>query len=219
MRYFIYILFGVAVALHLFACFPPVKQNLRKFTKCLLMPLLALSYALTAPSPSMLVVGALLLGWVGDVFLIFPKKPVCFSSGLAAFAAGHVMYIIYILTHLSGRPPVWIIMLAVCLYAGAILLLMSRLISYLPQRMLVPSAVYMVLIAFMSLSTLLFALTQTGIAATLVFIGSLMFLISDTVLSFVTFKQEFSWHYLCVMSTYIAAQTFIAFGLATSGVI
>jgi uncharacterized membrane protein YhhN len=59
--------------------------------KPLLMPLLA-AHAATRGGPRLLVM-ALLCGWAGDTLLLFEADP-AFLAGMAAFAVGHVCYLV-----------------------------------------------------------------------------------------------------------------------------
>ncbi|MBA4859819.1 lysoplasmalogenase [Streptomyces sp. PSKA54] len=59
--------------------------------KPLLMPLLA-AHAAAGGGPRLLV-GALLCGWAGDTLLLFEAEP-AFLAGMAAFAVGHVCYLV-----------------------------------------------------------------------------------------------------------------------------
>lgn len=60
-------------------------------TKPLLMPLLAV-YAALRGAPRLLI-AAVLCGWAGDTLLLSDADP-AFLAGMAAFAAGHVCYLV-----------------------------------------------------------------------------------------------------------------------------
>ncbi len=217
MRYVFLVLFGILAAAHLFSCVPPVHYALRKYTKPLLLPLLIGCYVTASAAPSLLVVLALALGCAGDVFLLFPERPLFFKLGMASFAIGHVLYIATFLTHLGGKPPFWLLAAAVAAYAAAIAVVLSLLMPALPADMRVYLCVYIGLISLMSLSALLLAVTRAGVAPKFVFAGSLLFVVSDTILSNVTFKKSYLWAYFFVMLPYVAAQGCIALGLAGMG--
>lgn len=214
MKILLLILFIADVLVHLYACLPPMRQTLRRVTKLLLMPLLAGCYAYWTGSFSVLIVVALLFGFIGDAFLMFPKKENFFLFGLCAFAAGHVCYVITLLSRINGRPQMWIVALAVAAYAVTIVLMLRYLLPSLPDQLVIPCCAYMVLICFMSLSALVYALSNAGVAPIVAFAGSLLFLLSDAILSTVTFKRDLAFGTFAVQSTYIAAQSMLAFGLA-----
>lgn len=217
MRYVFFVLFGILAAAHLFFCVPPVRHTLRKYTKPLLVPLLIGCYVTASAAPSLLVVLALAFGCAGDVLLLFPERPLFLKLGGAAFAAGHILYVVTFLSHLGGKPPFWLLAAAVAAYAAVIAVVLSILMPALPADMRVYSCIYTGLISLMSLSALLLAVTRAGVAPKFVFAGSLLFIVSDTLLSNVTFKKRFPWAYFSVILPYIAAQSCIALGLAGMG--
>lgn len=199
---------------HLFFCLPPAQSKLRKVTKLLLMPLLAVCYTYFAADFTPLVPVALLFGFIGDALLLYPDREKFFFAGLSAFGIGHVLYIIVFLGRIGVRPPLWIVAVAIVLYALGIVLMLRYLLPSLSEFLVIPCCVYMVLLSFMSLSAFVFALGSAGAAPTVVFIGSLLFLVSDGVLAVATFQRKMAYAPLLIMSTYIAAQSMIAFGLA-----
>ena len=70
----------------------PVRKRIRLATKPLLMPALIAYNLLHTDDPNWWIVGGLLLGWVGDVVLMYPKVAVMFLIGLASFLVGHALY-------------------------------------------------------------------------------------------------------------------------------
>ncbi len=201
----------------MYACTPPEKHPLRRISKCLLMPLLIGWYFFTAAEPSVIVMLALFFGFLGDVFLIAPEKSWLFVSGLVAFAVGHVCYIAALLRRIHTLPQIWIILAAAVLYAVGIAGMLYTLWPRLPKNMFLPCLVYMGIISFMSMCALFFALDLRTPAAWAAFAGSLLFLVSDSVLSVVTFKKRIPYRYVVVMSTYILAQTLLIVSLTIAG--
>ena len=217
MKYLFFVLYLLDVALHVYACMPPEKHPLRRVSKCLLMPLLICWYFFTAAEPSVIVTLALFCGFLGDVFLIVPEKSWSFVSGLICFAVGHVCYIAVFLFQIDALPQTWIIPAAAALYAAGIAGMLYTLWPRLPKNMFLPCLIYMLVISLMSMCTLLFALNLRTPAAWAAVAGSLLFLVSDGVLSIVTFKKRIPYRYVIVMSTYILAQTFLIVSLAVTG--
>ncbi|MFJ4698794.1 lysoplasmalogenase family protein [Streptomyces sp. NPDC088768] len=137
--------------------------------KALLLPLLAW-YAVRAGAPRSLL-AALAAGWLGDLLLLSPADP-AFLAGMAAFAAGHVCYLVTFLRH--GATPRSLparLVGAVLVLAAALLVLWPRL----PAGLRVPMAVYSVL------------LTATALAAqrcgTRAAAGGALFLVSDLLIA------------------------------------
>lgn len=217
MNYLFFALFLLDAGLHLFACTPPEKHPLRRVSKCLLMPLLIGWYCTVAPEPSTFVILALFFGFLGDVFLIVPERSWLFVSGLISFAIGHTCYIAAFMQRVQMFPPAWVTLLAIVLYAAGIIGMIYTLWPRLPKNMFLPCVIYMALISLMSLSSFVLALQDRTISAWAAFVGSLLFLASDSVLSIVTFKRRIPYRYLIVMSTYILAQALLAASFAVFG--
>lgn len=219
MPYLFITLFVIVTGAHLYACYPPVHDRLRRCTKVLLMPLLAGCYAACAQSVSWLVFLGIAFGFIGDVMLLLPEKKKYFLFGLVAFGVGHLLYSIYFLSRLDGQSRAPLILIVTLLYLAAAACQMYILRKGLRRKMAIATACYMVIISLMSISALLFAVSHASFGGWVVFFGSLLFLLSDSVLSTITFLPEknFSFSYLAVMGTYIAAQACIAFGLAAMG--
>ena len=166
--------------------------------KPLLMPLLA-AYVAARGGPRLLV-AALLLGWGGDVFLLFPADG-AFLAGMGCFAAGHVCYLA-----LFGRRRTRV-SLGVG-YALALVVTLALLWSGLPAELRVPVAVYSLLLAAMAyLASALGALAGAGGA---------LFLLSDTLIALgVAGRPEPPAADLWIMITYLAAQALLTAGILT----
>ncbi len=210
MRLIFFVLYLLDTGLHMYACTPPEKHPLRRITKCLLMPLLACFYYVTAPQPSAIVLLALFFGFLGDVFLIVPEKSWLFVSGLIAFAVGHACYISALLQQVQVLPAPWILIVAVGVLVAAIIFTMNRLWPRLPKNMFLPCLFYMGIICAMCVCALMYALQPCAPGGWFAFAGSLLFIISDSVLCYVTFVRRIPFRYVVVMSTYILAQTLLA---------
>ncbi|MGW9169389.1 lysoplasmalogenase [Agromyces sp. NPDC055658] len=175
-------------------------------TKALLMPLLALAVVIVsrrsgAPVPALLLAG-IGLSWGGDVLLTFPGDP-WFVAGLASFLAAHVAYIVLFLRMPRARrcPPAWALVYPLWVVAMLALLLPGA------GALAVPVVAYALVIGAMAVSASL----HGGWIA----LGGALFVVSDSVLAMGRFLPgyEFAAHDLAVMSTYLAAQGLIAFGV------
>lgn len=212
--------YGAVCVLHLFCCAPPEKRLPRMISKCFLMPLLALCYCFNARfgggAFSPLVLAALLCGFAGDALLLFPDNSRLFAAGLLAFAAGHICYAVYMLGVPKPVPlDLWFYIPAALAYLAVAFLIMRLLRPALPQGFFFPCLGYMLIIGFMSLSALYLHRETKTVSSLLVFIGSLLFIASDTLLSFREFHVKQSrFSNFWVMLTYILAQTLIVSGLA-----
>ncbi|MFF9342252.1 lysoplasmalogenase [Streptomyces sp. NPDC014773] len=163
--------------------------------KPLLMPLLA-AHAATRGAPKLLI-AALLLGWGGDVFLLFDADW-AFLVGMGSFALGHVCYLT-----LFGRRRTSPALGA--LYALALTGTVVALWSDLPADLRIPVAGYSLLLTAMA-----YRASSLGVLAGT---GGALFLLSDTLIA----TGIADWPQLpapdfWVMLTYIAAQYLLTTG-------
>ncbi len=174
-------------------------------TKLLLMPALALAVLLARPPRSAtiaLLLTAIGLSWAGDAALTGPGST-WFVIGLLAFLAAHVAYVVLFARETRGtrRFPVWTAVY-VAWYAGFLSLLAPGL-----GGLFAPVAAYGLVLGVMA--------ALAGRVGGVVAIGGALFVVSDTVLALGRFLPgyEFALHDLVVMSTYLAAQGLIAYGV------
>lgn len=209
------VVFIVDVIVHLIAI-TTQKERLRRVTKVLLMPLLALCFFLLwrvagdDPVPIYVMV-ALLFGCVGDACLIDHHHPVGFPLGLVAFSVGHVLYILQMLA-ITAVPAFWMIVLIIVVYGAGVAMTFRRLTLYLPKKLWGGCLFYMLLLCTLSATAAIGVLNRFSLGTVCLFAGTLLFLLSDTILSFEIFKGETKNGNLKVMITYIAAQILIAAG-------
>lgn len=78
--------------------------------------------------------------------------------------------------------------------------------------MLMPVGVYIFVISCMSATALFFAISN-GQNAWWAFAGSLLFVLSDSLLAFQLFRTPFKYGRLLVMASYIPAQLLLAWGI------
>lgn len=185
----------------------------RHLTKPMLMPLLLLFYLLNVSDPNNYIIVALVCGFLGDVFLMCTSKQTYVLAGLTAFLIGHIFYIIIFLNStefLNAIPSYFFIFLFPYLILGPYLL--KQLYPSL-KSMKVPTTIYMSIIILMSFTSLTRIFTVPFLSFILTFIGSLCFLLSDTILAFDLFKQTKKYNTIYIMSTYILAQFLIVLGL------
>lgn len=183
------------------------------YTKPLLMPLLAIYYVLSVAQVNKFIVIALVFGFLGDVFLMWPQRKNNFLVGLGAFLLGHFCYVLLFTQKISfiKDVPVWFYLITI-IYVAIAVTLMKKLTMYLGD-MKVPTYIYMAVILFMSFSSVVrIWVMDMSIAFLLPFIGSLLFLVSDTMLGFYTFKGKFKNGEIYIMITYVLAQALIVGG-------
>ena len=166
---------------------------------------------------SPLVFFAILCGFAGDVFLLGKEKSWPFAAGLVSFAIGHVLYAAYMWKQFLPIPnlPLFLIYAALILCGTAAIF--RLLYPRMPKVLFGPCLVYMLDIGFMSLSALMYSIRISSPVGWLAFIGSLLFILSDTALSISTFRMRIPGRYLIVMSTYILAQVLLVVSFALTG--
>lgn len=172
-------------------------SSVRYVTKPLLMILLAAYvYAdhLNLKSQSILLF-TLLFAWLGDVFLLVPgNNPLFFQLGLASFLLMQIAYIRQFIG-LGALKWSWFLV-PVLLYVIGFL---TYLYPVLPAALVGPVVVYA-----LALGSMLYFAFQLRVS--LLTLGAVLFVLSDSLLAFAKFKFEYPWNSFAVMSTYILAQ-------------
>ncbi|MFF1352863.1 lysoplasmalogenase [Streptomyces sp. NPDC058297] len=168
--------------------------------KPLLMPLLA-AYVAVRGGPRLLT-AALLLGWGGDVLLLFDAD-VAFLAGMGSFAAGHVCYLVLFKRTGTSRARGTLLAAA---YGVALVTTVALLWPDLPADMRGPVAGYSLLLTAMAYGS-----SRLGRTAGW---GGALFLLSDTLIA----TGVADWPQLprpdfWVMLTYAAAQYLLARGV------
>ena len=150
---------------------------------------------------------ALVLGLVGDVFLLDHADPRRFVGGLAAFLLGHLAYVAAFLTAGLDQPA-WG-------WVGAGVLLAALVVG----RGILPGAAAQggagLAVAVGAYMAVIGAMAVTGWATGLVLVGlgASLFVVSDTVLALGRFVRDRRWVGPAVMVTYHLAQALIVLGL------
>lgn len=164
-----------------------------------------------------LALAAFLFSWLGDIFLMFTDKgEVFFSSGIFAFLISQVFYIILFLKtiNLSGKKPFlrkhpfWLI--AYIAYG-----LLFIILLYGNLNTVLRIAIFIYIGAILGMSAM--ALNRLGnghpVSFTLVFTGSLFFVLSDSLIAIDKFLYSFDHARAIILFTYILAQYLIMRGI------
>ena len=168
-----------------------------------------------------LVILAFLFSWIGDFILMFAwKNDLFFFAGVGGFFLSQVTYIAafsrYALSDGRGflsRKPVWILPFIAYLVGMAVLLLPHL------EGIMIP-VVLLYAVSLVAMSAL--ALNRFGLSlatdARMVFAGSVLFVMSDTLLAVNKFMTSLPHGGFWVMLTYILAQYLIMMGLKGRGI-
>jgi uncharacterized membrane protein YhhN len=189
-------------------------KKLRYFSKPLLMPALAVFYFYSSNEfvPDIYVIIALFFAFIGDIALMWPKKKTFFMIGLSSFLLCHVVYIYIFLKSVDFLSGNFILLLIFIPFALLGYLIYRKLSPYLGD-MKVPVIIYMTIIMLMSFLSITRICCFSGYSLFLPILGSVFFIISDTILAFYEFKSKFPKGGVYYMSTYILAQLLIVIGL------
>ena len=200
---------AAASVTHLAAC-GLGKSRLRYFTKLLLMPLVAALYCALADRPAPAVLAAMFCGWVGDFFMIYKHKDAFLAAGMAAFGVGHILYVAHIGVIAAAAEPRLFTALAATLVPGAVaIVIFAVLRRRIPKQLRLPGLLYGLLLAAF------IALRAGAPGGAYLLAGGCLFLCSDGILSFETFRDgDSNAADVAVMLTYIAAQTLLAIGFS-----
>ncbi len=198
---FLYLLVSAS---HLWFCYTD-RNTERILTKPFLMPTLLLYFLVTSSSPSILIISAMLFGFIGDTFLLSDNSQPLFIGGLLAFLVGHVCYIIALAKKISIKPSIVIIFPIILILGILGVLAYSSLFKYL-NNMKFPVLAYLVIISTMVFYAALFFVTKNNISSIFALTGSIFFIISDYILARTSFIKRFKLHKFYIMSTYLAAQ-------------
>tara|TARA_R110002072_G_scaffold20671_3_gene74619 strand:+ start:5464 stop:6117 length:654 start_codon:yes stop_codon:yes gene_type:complete len=180
-------------------------QEIEMIAKPLITTSLVILYLLSVSKPNFWYVSALLFAFWGDVLLLFPDQ--FFVFGLASFLLAHVLLItvssrflqqvskLRILVH--SLP--FVVILAVLLY-----LIYPNL-----EELLIPVIIYGIVISVFGVVAFLVYTNDKSIANSWLFLGSLIFILSDSILAINKFSQPSEFFGIAIMVTYIIAQYLI----------
>ena len=188
------------------------------FVKPLIMVWIALYFllfmkksALTIP-----VLIAFFFSWVGDNFLMLSgKNELFFFAGVGGFFFAQLAYIFTFAKYretkgkgvLQKKP--WLSIFFLAYVAGMLLLLFPGL-----EGMMKPViTIYAISLMLMSMMALNRGGRVGSVSFKLVFVGSLLFLLSDSMIAFDKFHSEIPLAGFLIMLSYIAAQYLIMRGL------
>ena len=197
------ILFLVIVILHLYGVLN--HEMLAFSTKPLLMVTLVLIYLTSVKKPSFWFVSALFFSFWGDVLLLFKEQ--YFVFGLASFLLAHILYIkisASFLKKIKLQKVVLVSLPFVVFLIGLLYLIKNNL-----GDMLIPVVVYGITISSFGAVTLLNYVQEKSTSNLWLFLGAIIFIISDSLIAINKFYEPKEIYGLTIMATYIVAQYLI----------
>lgn len=153
---------------------------------------------------------ALLFSLTGDVLLQFVQQSSnYFLGGLVAFLLAHVMYILIFLDKRGPHKPTLLQIIGLTTFTT---LMVYILFPHLGELQIAVMA-YMFIILLMMVSAIMRKGTVNSESYKLVFIGAMLFLISDSILAINKFAYDIPCASIWIMLTYAFAQYFILKGI------
>ena len=190
---------------------------LHQVCKPLIMITLGIYYLSHAGFRSTAVWLAMLGSLAGDVLLMFEARdPTFFMMGLAAFLMAHIFYILSYRQHkdksmeksLKGIQKIRFSFPIVLAGTGLIVVLYPSL-----GALKIPVVVYALVLIIMVLNSVFRYGRTSTVSFGLVFLGSILFMFSDSVLAINKFLKPVPVAGFWIMSTYVLAQFLIIHGL------
>jgi uncharacterized membrane protein YhhN len=211
------ILFFTAGVVEVFSGMLP-SETLHFVSKPLIMVALGVYYFLSEINHrSIFVIGAIFFSLLGDVVLMLESRDgIFFILGLASFLMAHIFYIVaygqhqeeVVVDELKGIQKTRLAFPIVLAGSGLVIVLYSSL-----GDLKIPVIIYALVLIVMVLNALFRYGRTNANSFWLVFMGSLLFMISDSILAINKFMQPIWMARVFIMITYTFAQFFIVEGL------
>lgn len=195
-------------------------ERLQWVFKPLIMLVLGTYYYTQSTQPISLtksVMAAIVFSWIGDVSLMFQgKNELYFMVGLGAFLIAHICYVMAYSQHIEKKEGAGLHGIQKFRFSLPIVLAGTGLITILYAHLgvfKIPVAVYAIVLMVMTLQALFrYGYTNT-VSFWFVFVGAILFMISDSMIAVNKFLVPFELAGLAIMATYILAQFLIVKGL------
>jgi len=215
-----YLKFNLLFALiFVFQLFAEVQQNtlFRQIVKpCIILSLLMLLVSATGLKGRFhkRVFAGLIFGLAGDVFLLFASESESwFMLGLLAFLVAHICYISAFYLDFKSAPE--LDKSGARIAIGTCAVLVIGFYSYLRPHlghMKLPVMIYMLVISMMVMMACFRNLRVNKLSFNLILTGAILFAISDSMLAYHKFVEEFGFSQALIMASYMAAQYLIVLG-------
>jgi uncharacterized membrane protein YhhN len=210
-------IYFVILIAHLAAIDVGLDPLIERFTKPLLLfSLMAWFYSQTptrSRAEKLFLVG-LIFSWVGDIFLMFTDvAEIYFMLGLGAFLIAQANYALAFLVDARGRENLlknkpWL-SLPVLAYGGYFVWMLYPHLGAL----IIPVIGYAIVLVLMGVTALNRIPAVAPRSASLVLVGALLFIASDSILAYAKFVEPFVYHRILIMTTYGVAQFALVWGM------
>lgn len=191
-------------------------ENLDLFLKPALVPLLGFGvyFHQKFPSRKTLLIG-LLFSWIGDVILLFADiAEIYFILGLVAFLISHIAYCVLFNKQITGEIQINKFLFGI----GSIIIafyLVAMVLFLMPDLgdLKIPVIVYAAVISTMLLFAFNGSLIWKKPGSLYVFLGAVVFVISDSILAIDKFHAPIEKSSFFIMLTYLVAQYLLVVGI------
>ncbi|MFK8061110.1 MAG: lysoplasmalogenase [Polaribacter sp.] len=180
-------------------------KTLTFFTKPFITISLVLVYLVSVKKASFWYVSALFFSFWGDTFLLFNDD--FFLFGLVSFLIAHILYIKISSGYLKKTPTNKIIFSAIpfVLAFGSVFYVINDSLG----DMFIPVIIYGIVISTFGKLTFLNYIQEKNTENLWLFLGGVIFIISDSLLAINKFYEAKEIYGVCIMITYIVAQYLI----------
>lgn len=212
-KYYALIIFLIAVITQLLAQVN-LWETIDQASKPILMPALMAYFLFSVEHKNRLafyMVLALFFSWLGDVFLMFQDiNALYFIFGLISFLIAHILYVyLFRKTNAGFEPRPFTYATGFLFIVYGILLVMMLWPGLAAMK--IPVMAYTTVILMMALA----ALFRRAAGSSLVLIGAVLFVASDSLLAVNKFSEPVLGARFWIMSTYILAQFILTTGMIT----
>lgn len=197
------IFFLAVVVLHIAGVL--FNQKLAFVSKPFLMTSLVIIYLVSVKKSSFWFISALFFSFWGDVLLLFKEQ--FFVFGLGSFLLAHILYIKITSAFIKKISLQKVVL--VCLPFVAFLFSFLFLIKDNLAEMIVPVIIYGIVISSFGAVALLNYVQEKSTANLWLFLGAIIFIISDSLIAINKFYEPKEMYQICIMLTYIVAQYLI----------
>lgn len=157
---------------------------------------------------------ALLLGFIGDVLLIWEYNDTSFVIGFLCFFLGHVFYTIEIVIDNNANFQWYFFVILVGSWLIFLITLILTLKKKLKKTYILLGASFYFMILFANITiTIILAVTNHNNYLFICSLGYALFMLSDILLSYKLFFKEYKMDDFYIMFSYLLAQLFISVGL------
>ncbi len=180
-------------------------DKLAFISKPFIITTLVIVYLAAVEKPNFWYVSALFFSFWGDVLLLFKEQ--FFVFGLASFLLAHVLYIKITLSFIK-KVSVQKIVIASVPFVLFLCSLLYLIIDNLGE-MKIPVIVYGIVISCFGVVSFLNYIQEKNTANLWLFLGTLLFVVSDSLIAINKFYEPKEFYTISIMLTYIVAQYLI----------